>query len=94
MGILVKNATLPGGIQVSNVYMSFFEESIIIQSIPVASNFMVSASYRVFADPSKTQGSNIRLPMVLVLSQRQAEKNPYTYLYTELKKLYPDSSDC
>jgi len=93
MGILVANGTLPNGIQVSNVYMSFFQENIIIQSVPTANNFMITACYRVFSDPSKQQGSDIRVPLVLVLSHEQVSSHPYTYLYAELKKLYPDSTD-
>jgi hypothetical protein len=93
MGILVANGTLPNGIQVSNVYMSFCQENITTQSVPIANNFMVSACYRVFADPSRQKGSNIRIPIVIVLPQSDMESHPYTYLYAELKKLYPDSID-
>lgn len=93
MGILVAQGTLPNGVQVSNVYMSFFQENIVIQSVPAANNFMITSSYRVFADPSKQQGSDIRVPLILVLSQDQVSSHPYTYLYAELKKLYPDSTD-
>ena len=93
MGILVANGTLPSGVQVSNVYMSFSDETIQVQSIPTANNFVFSTSYRVFADPSKVYGSNIRVPIRVIITQPEALSHPYTFLYQQLKTLYPDNTD-
>lgn len=93
MGILVTNGTLPNGIQVSNVYMSFFLESVVIQSNPLSNTFMISTSYRVFADPSKKQGSTIRFPIHVVMNHSDCVLNPYTYLYENLKTTYKNNTD-
>lgn len=93
MGILVTEGTLPSGIQVSNVYMSFAEETVSVQSVPTANTFLVSVCYRVFADPSKSSGTNIRVPMSIVISEQDIDASVYEKLYDKLKTNYPNSSD-
>lgn len=93
MGILVIEGTLPSGIQVSNVYMSFSDETISVQSVPTANTFLVSGCYRVFADPSKSAGTNIRLPIQTVLSGTDINGSVYDKLYDKLKSDYPNNSE-
>lgn len=92
MGILA-SGTLPSGISVSNVYASFSDEIIMTRSIPNANTFAVSACYRVFSDPSKVNGSNIRAPIQVVLSNTQISDSVYSHLYAQLKTIFPDSTD-
>jgi len=93
MGILVTEGTLPSGIQVSNVYMSFADETVSVQSVPTANTFLVSVCYRVFADPSKASGTNIRIPMSVTLLESEIDASVYGKLYDKLKTDYPNSSD-
>jgi hypothetical protein len=92
MGILV-TGTLPSGISVSNVYVSFADETIMTRSIPSANTFGVTACYRVFSDPSKVNGCNIRAPIQVVLSNSQIGDSIYGHLYAQLKTIFPDSTD-
>ena len=93
MGILVSEGTLPSGVQVSNVYMSFAEETVGIQSVPTANTFLITACYRVFADPSKASGTNIRVPLSIVISGQDIDASIYGKLYDKLKTEYPNNLD-
>lgn len=93
MGLFVYSGTLPSGVQVSNVYMSFNNENIVVQSISPVDNFMISASCNVFSDPYRTKPSDIKVPIVVTIKQVDMKIHPYYFLYRELKKLYPNSVD-
>jgi hypothetical protein len=91
MGIIVADGILPSGIRVSNVYMSFFSESVYVKAEP--SGFSLSACYRVFKDPSKQTPSDMRVPMFVAIGNSEINGSIYDILYRELKKTYPNSTD-
>ena len=90
MGIIVTNGTLPSGIPISNVYMSFSEEP--VYTVQQGENWRINSYYNVFSDPSKSGGSNIRVNLVTTTSNI-AEGSPYYFLYDALKNVYPNNID-
>lgn len=92
MGILVQEATLPMGLTLSNVYISFAGETIYINP-KMNDMYRVSTTYRVYKDPSKESGTNITAPLSLNV-QDISRDTIYGMLYEELKIIYPDSIDC
>lgn len=97
MGILVPEASLPMGVTVSNVYMSFTGEVIYI-SPQTQSNkmYVVSSSYKIYKDSTHIPETNIRIPISIPLysmNQSGVPSNPYEMLYNELKLMYPGSTD-
>jgi hypothetical protein len=105
MGILVPEATLPSGIKLSNVYMSFAGEVVFVSQLinamgppPTVQDkfskkhqWQISSHYKVY--PKKSQmgtDSNIRVPFSNVVSV--IDRSPYDYLYTALMRQYPNSA--
>ena len=99
MGIFVPSATLPSGITVSNVYMSFTGEVVYtaqIQPSPSVKGpykWRIQSNYKVFKDQisAKSGISNIRIDFATLVDT--FDKNPYDLLYAALKQKYPGSSD-
>lgn len=97
MGILVPEATLPMGITISNVYMSFSGEVIYTVPNPMASNsntynYTINTSYKVYKDDTKRPDTNIRIPLAIQVNDISV--GVYTSLYENLKQIYPNSVDC
>ena len=90
MGIIVTNGTLPSGIPISNVYMSFSGE--VIYTVPANGQYRINTYYKVYKDESKQPDTNIRIPIVTQTSNIVG-RDVYTILYDELKDLYPGSTD-
>jgi len=105
MGIFVPSATLPSGIQLNNVYMSFAGEVIFVtqtgknMAMPTqpeddtSHQWRISSSYNVFNQrPSRmsTGLSNIKVPFATTV--KIFDQNPYTHLYKALMDLYPGST--
>jgi hypothetical protein len=91
MGITVPQATLPSGINVSNVYMSFANEVIYISPTSNSKN-VINSYYNVYKDSTKTLGTNIRIPICVIVDDISV--SVYTLLYDNLKQTYPGSTDC
>ena len=89
MGILVPEATLPMGITISNVYMSFSGE--VIYTCPRNGQYAVNTHYKVYKDDTKQPDTNIRIPLNVQVSDISV--GVYTTLYTALKNLYPGAED-
>jgi len=90
MGIIVPEATLPMGITLSNVYMSFSGEAIYVSS--GSGLYNINGIYKVFKDETKTPDTNIRIPISATINDIK-DKDVYTILYTQLKTIYPGSQD-
>jgi len=90
MGILVPEATLPSQITLSNVYMSFTGENILVINNRNDS-WRISSYYNVFSDKSKTNGTNIRIP--IEVNTVDITQGVYIILYNQLKLNYPGSID-
>ena len=90
MGIFVPQATLPSGIQVSNVYMSFDTEVVYV-SKGQGNTFKINSYYKVFSNSTKSLQSNTRIPLAITTSN--IFTNAYQELYTNLKSTYPGSID-
>jgi hypothetical protein len=105
MGILVPEATLPSGIKLSNVYMSFTGEVVFVSQVMNATGppttiqskynknhqWQISSHYKVY--PKKSQmgtDSNIRVPFSNIVTV--IDRSPYDYLYAALMRQYPDST--
>jgi len=85
MGILVPYATLSPGITASNVYMSFTNEVIYINQS--GGKWRVNSFYKVFGDRQQKK-SSIRFDISATVDRLD---DPYSILYAELKKIYPES---
>jgi hypothetical protein len=90
MGILVPEANLPMGITVSNVYMSFSNET--IYTCPQQGNYIINTTYKVYRDQTKGPDTNIRIPISVSVNNITG-RDVYSILYDELKKSYPGSQD-
>jgi len=90
MGILVPEATLPSGITLSNVYMSFSGEAVFIGPTGPG-RCQVYSYYKVWPDVEKTKPSDIRI--LLTVQEADPSVSAYTVLYDALKEQYPGSVD-
>lgn len=89
MGIFVPQATLPSGVQVSNVYMSFSGE--VVYTAQYCGKWRIQSTYKVFKDQISTKtGSNIKIEFSTLVDDLS---NPYGHLYDALKQLYTDAVD-
>ena len=92
MGIQVPSCTLPNGIQVSNVFMCFTGEKVIVQKDITGDTYSIGSNYRVYKDSSRT-GPNIITFNINVVGIQNVVDSPYKYLYDSLKSKYPGSVD-
>jgi hypothetical protein len=92
MGILVPNCTLPNGIEVSNVFMCFTGENVIVGKDISGNAYSVTSNYRVYKDSSRS-GPNIIRCDIMVDGISNISQSPYTYLYNSLKTSYPGAID-
>jgi len=90
MGIFVPSATLPSGIRVSNVYMSFDFEVVYVNQ-GQNGTFKINSHYKVFSNSTKSLPTNTRIPISITTSN--VFTNAYQELYTNLKSTYPGSVD-
>lgn len=91
MGILVSEGTLPSGLPVSNVYMSFGND--VIYVYPMGNNmYSVRGEYKVYKDETKNPGTDIRIQFVVQAAD--ITSGVFAILYEKLKETYPDSTDC
>jgi hypothetical protein len=92
MGILVPEATLPSGIYVSNVYMSFSGEVVYVTPRNEDGRYRVNTWYRVYKDDTRQPDTNIRIPMSVTVNDI-GERHVYDILYEELRALYQQSTN-
>jgi hypothetical protein len=92
MGILA-SGTLPSGVQLSNVYMCFHDESIYVKSNPALQILEYTVCYKVFADPSKQGDCIVRVPFQLAVPIEKDSERAFDVVYNHLKSLYPGSID-
>ena len=89
MGIFVQQATLPSGVKVSNVYMSFSGE--VVYTAQMKGGWRIQSTYKVFKDQiSAKSGSNIKIEFSTFVTDLS---NPYGHLYDALKEAYPGAVD-
>lgn len=69
----------------SNVYMSFTNE--MVYTNQMAGKWKINSFYKVFKEKSN-KVANIRIDIATVTDKLD---DPYSILYAELKKIYPDS---
>ena len=90
---MVPQATLPSGVQVNNVYMSFGCNMIQVTPRDSVSNIhAVTGVYSIYSDPTKEKGTEIHIP--ILAETTDMSQSVYTILYDKLKTLYPGSTDC
>jgi hypothetical protein len=103
MGIFVPSATLPSGITVSNVYMSFTNEVVHTGQVSSAldpktgksdmSKYFVSSWCNVYAD-KKTAKSGIQSAIRFNVNTKVPSlTSSYEALYAYLKTMYPNAVD-
>lgn len=90
MGVIIPEATLPSQIKVSNVYASFSNENILVFNNNNGS-WRVASNYKLFSDPAKTNGTDIRIPIEVNTSN--IATGVYYILYQKIKEIYPGSID-
>lgn len=103
MGIFVPEATLPTGIKLSNVYMSFSGEVLFVSQLgpntaanPAQNRFnpaivwQVSSHYKVYpSKPKRGQDSNIKVPFSTTVEV--FDRSPYDLMYKALMDYYPSA---
>lgn len=92
MGIIVPEASLPMGVTLSNVYISFSGETVYTVPNPMSNNYIIGTFYKVYKDETKQPDTNIRIPFNVQISDISI--GVYTSLYENLKQIYPNSVDC
>jgi hypothetical protein len=90
MGILVPEASIPMGISLSNVYMSFTSENIYVCS--GSGKYNINSYYKIFKDQTKIPDTNIRIPISVTIDDIK-DRDVYSILYSELKTIYSGSQD-
>jgi hypothetical protein len=97
MGItLTDSYPLQCGINLSNVYISFYQEQLFIQPTVGTDNakqYMVSSNYRVYRDKD---ASDLVLPVVekgAIMNTSDTLEGAYTQLYVALMQKFPNSID-
>lgn len=91
MGILVNEGTLPSGLPVSNVYMSFGNDVIYVYPKSGNDMYTVRGEYKVYRDETKFPGTDIRIQTSTEVSD--ISTGVFQILYQKLKEEYPDSQD-
>ena len=89
MGILVKQGTLPSGLTVANVYISFSNE--VVHVFPKGNIYLVHSSYKVYQDKTKQNGTETVYEISIPTDN--INQNVYTILYNAIKQQYPNSID-
>lgn len=89
MGLITNNITLPSGITLNNVYISFSGEVVFVMQS--SEGYSIRSAYKIYKDASKTLIPNIRVD--LIVNTPTIDRNVYAILYDELKSQYPDSQD-
>jgi hypothetical protein len=92
MGIIA-TGTLPSGVQVTRVYMSFNGESVYVKPVMGGRFFECTVCYKVFSDATKAGGAAARIPMQIVVPETDFDQSVFRLLYAHLKSLYPQSVD-
>jgi hypothetical protein len=103
MGIFVPSATLPSGITVSNVYMSFTNEVVHTGQVssatdpltgkPDSNKYFVSSWCNVYAD-RKTAKSGVQSAIRFNVNTKVPSlTSSYEALYAYLKTVYPEATD-
>ena len=89
MGLLVNNATLPCGVSVSNVYMTFSDFPVYIMS-KVKGQYEIRGFYTMYPSETSPRGSR-DTGVELVTQVTDVSGSLHSMLYSQLKTLYPDS---
>ena len=90
MGIIIPEVILPSQIKISNVYVSFSDEIIYVFNNNNGS-WRINSHYKFFSDQTKSNGTNIRIPIEIMTTNIEA--GVYSMLYKKIKEIYPDSVD-
>ena len=100
MGLInLDNYVCSNGVQKTNTYISFANETLYLRQAAAVDGTMtytVSANYRIFWDEAARNNglSFIDLKsIVTTIPQDMLTSNMYACLYEELKKIYPNSID-
>ena len=99
MGLInLDNYVCSNGVQKTNTYISFANETLYLRQAAVVGTmtYTVSANYRIFWDEAARDNglSFIDLKsIVTTIPQDMLTSNMYGCLYDELKKIYPNSID-
>lgn len=91
MGLLVNSGILPGGVSVSNIYMTFSDFPVYIMP-KGKGQYDIRGFYSVY--PSETASRSTRDTSIeLVATVTDVSGCLHTMLYAQLKSLYPDSTN-
>ena len=93
MGIFVNSGVMSSGVSLTNVYLSFNMEPVIVfpkNSFGLTeSNSMVKCRYRVYSNPEKSDGWIIQED--ICVETPDTRRPIYDILYEQLTLIYPDS---
>ena len=97
MGIILTDVySLPSGINLSNAYISFYQEQLFIQptiGIDTSTQYMVSSNYRIYRDQ---EARDLVLGVVeksAIMNTSDTIADAYSQLYVALKQKFPNSID-
>lgn len=92
MGVLA-TGTLPSGVQLSNVYISFNDESIYVKPNPVNQTIEYTVCYKVWADPSKQGEPLCRVPFQVSVPIQEDTSRAFDVIYNHLKSIWDETAD-
>lgn len=91
MGLLVNTGILPGGVEVNNVYMTFSDFPVYIMP-KGKGQYDIRGFYSVY--PSETTERTIRDTSIELVARVTDVSSPlHSMLYSQLKTLYPNSTN-
>lgn len=91
MGLFVNNGTLPGGVTVNNVYMTFSDFPVYIMP-KGKGQYDIHGFYSVY--PDETSPRTVRDTSIeFVVPVTDVSASLHSMLYAQLKTLYPDSTN-
>jgi hypothetical protein len=96
MGIIIPDVyTFANGIELSNVYISFFQEQLFIQpnNFPDGKKFIISTSYRIYKDKSAREEVKDVIEKGSIMNTVFTLSDVYNDLYTALKLKFPNCID-
>lgn len=97
MGIILNDTyPLSYGVNLSNVYISFYQEQLFIQPTVGTDNstqYMISSNYRVYRDREAREQSLMVVEKGSIMNTSSRLDEAYLQLYVALKQKFPNSID-
>lgn len=92
MGLIIRSATLPSGIPVSNIYACIANNGIAVWKDPVSNTYNFNGMYKLYSGPDKLNQPLDNLN-IYFKSDTMPDESIYKTFYRQLKTIYTNSYD-